>query len=184
MAGWEKRKRTSKGYFAPCDTPVGRVDAKTIRLAKKLGIFIQGGSLGKESGRVCINTKGKFPGALRSRVVWWLNTGEVIVGKEIDIHHVEHAHHHNPKGLKLVEFICIECKQPFKIDGWRAREEGRGKFCSLRCFWKHPRKSSKIEKFCEECGASFWINPARERTAKCCSYSCLGKSNARIRWSA
>jgi hypothetical protein len=181
---------------------VGLVDAKTIRLAKKLGIFIQGGSLSKKSGRVRINTNGKFPGAMRSRVVWWLNTGEIIVGKDVDIHHkntiksddrfsnleklnhVEHSHHHNPKGLKLVEFICIGCGNRFKLDGWRAREGGRGKFCSLDCYWKQPRKSSKIEKLCEECGKSFWINPARTSTAKCCSYSCLGKSNARLRWSA
>lgn len=200
MAGWEKRKRTSKGYFAPCDTPVGRVDNKTIKLAAKFGIFIQGGCLGKEDGRVCTNTNGKFPGALRSRIVWWLNTGEVIVGKEIDIHHkntiksddrfsnlekldhVKHAHLHNPKGLKLVEFVCAECNNPFKLDGWRARDEGRGKFCSLACYYKHPRKSSNVEKFCIECGASFWTNLARVDIAKYCSYSCMGKGRAKLRW--
>jgi predicted Zn-ribbon and HTH transcriptional regulator len=146
------------------DRIVGQVDRKTIEKAKGVGIEnIAGGSINKTHKHVLIFIKGVFPGAhrsgyaMRSRVVWWLNTGEVVVGDKIDIHHddedktndrfsnlkrlehLAHAHHHHPKGLHLVQKNCIKCGIAFKIDRWRLKDPSRGRFCSQGCYHAQTR---------------------------------------------
>lgn len=146
---------------------IGSVDRKTIRLAKRVGIDIAAGSINKRDGRVRIFVKGKFPGAhksgyaLRSRVVWWLNTGSVP-DKSTDIHHentvrtddrfsnleandhVAHSRAHNPKGLKAKERICSGCGHPFQIDAWRLKDRTRGQFCSQECYHSIPRSADHV----------------------------------------
>lgn len=146
--------RNTKGQFLRKTEPVGIVDAETARLAAIAGIEIATGTINKKDGRVRIRRVHKFPGsfadgqALRSRVVWWLNTGEVF-GLEFDIHHIneirtddrftnlekrdhaEHGRHHNPHDR--VHRKCEICTSEFWIWKYRAADGARGRFCSPRC---------------------------------------------------
>lgn len=158
-------KRTSDGKFQRNHAPIGKVDRKTIRMALDAGIDIATGRLAR-NGRVTIHTDGRFPGAhkggdiaLRSRVVWWLNTGEVVIGCKIfDIHHKNkirdddrfsnlekkyhrsHSLEHNPKKEPtLIKRVCENCKSEFLIDAYRLRDPSRGKFCSQGCYHQHAR---------------------------------------------
>lgn len=146
---------------------IGRVDQKTIRLGRAVGIKIDGGSINKVDGRVRIFVKGKFPGAhksgyaLRSRVVWWLNTGQVLPGS-IDAHHkntvrtddrfrnlepkdhVAHSIAHNPKGLAMVGRKCSACGGDFLIDRWRLMDPTRGRFCCQKCYHAYERAPTHV----------------------------------------
>lgn len=137
---------------------IGFVDRKTERLAATLGLNLAGGSINKQHKHVVLFVRDLFPGshksryALRSRVVWWLRTGEAIIGGDVDIHHknenkiddrfsnlkkLDHAEHsklHNPYGSKLKTRICKHCGDAFHIDSWRLKDKSRGRFCSQRCY--------------------------------------------------
>lgn len=145
---------------------IGRIDRKSISLAKHhLGIDLSSVGSAKGIRRTIIKCP-KFPGAhqngyaLRSRVVWWLNTGEVIKGTKIDIihhrnhdrlddrfinlqrlQHREHSQLHNHKTC-LIQFTCEHCRKPFEVERWRlSKSAGRaGRFCSQICYHKTQRK--------------------------------------------
>lgn len=96
--------------------------------------------------------------ALRSHVVWWLKTG-TIHPIEFDIHHInkivdddrfenleaiEHSQHsrfHNSLGDTTL--ICEHCQQEFAVPvrkfNSRKSEGLKIRFCSQRCYHKHPR---------------------------------------------
>ncbi len=138
---------------------VGQVDEHTVSKAQELGMDIAAGTVNKTSGRVTVlkSVRNLYPGKshLRSHVVWWLNTGEIIDGEDVHhkntnriddrfgnlewLDHVEHAHHHNIKGLRAVERACLGCGKSFKIDGWRLKDVSRGKFCSQECYHNQER---------------------------------------------
>ena len=142
----------------------GLVDSKSVKLGRRVGIDVAGGYLNSNDGRVRLFVKGKYPGAqpsggyaLRSRVVWWLNTGEVIRGLDFNVHHKneirhddrfsnleklvmgDHMRHHHcdPESLPMCK--CKHCGNPFKINRWRLKEKTRGSFCSQQCYQHHPR---------------------------------------------
>lgn len=183
---------------------IGIVDQKTITKAKAVHVNIAGGSVNKVDGRVRIFVKGKFPHtsggyALRSRVVWWINTGEVLPA-DIDIHHkdenrtndsfdnlermdhIDHAHHHNPKTVVMVECVCKTCNGVFKLEKWRLKEKSRGQYCSQSCYQSRVRPSTLVSIICKECGSPYKVVPSRVDKSHCCSYSCSGIRNARARW--
>jgi hypothetical protein len=186
---------------------VGLVDEATIAKAKAAGIEnIAGGCINKTHEHVLIYVRGLFPGAhasgyaLRSRVVWWLHTGEVIIGREIDVHHdnedkiddrldnlkrLDHPVHsrlHNPKTVEMVERSCGTCGGSFKIEKWRLRDKSRGQFCSQGCYQLREQKKIRVAVSCQECGKSYEVIPSRLDKTKFCSYECAGQSNARNRW--
>lgn len=149
---------------------IGRVGRNTIALAIKRGINIAGGCVNRRDGRVRIFVKGKFPGAhksgyaLRSRVVWWLHTGEILTGCDVNLHHCngdraddrffnlmpmphrEHAQHHNPPSAELVDRICKQCGGAFKIKKWRLKDKARGTFCGQECYQAHPKSLASRQK--------------------------------------
>jgi hypothetical protein len=148
----------------------GQVDSRTIELAKAKGIdCIAGGSISKKDGRVRVSLAIRtdvFPGShknggcLRSRLVWWLNTGEVIKGNgPIDIHHkdtnrtndrfdnlekIDHFLHgkmHNAdRKTEYIECKCENCGNPFQKKKYRITYNPRsGRFCSQICYHEFPR---------------------------------------------
>lgn len=158
-----KRGRNRFGFFLGNES-TGIVDDTTVEKAHELGIWIEGGSISPQHGHVTVYAKGKYPGllkstyALRSHLVWWLNTGEVIISGKYDIHHKngnkiddsfdnleklshkEHLHLHNPK--IYADSICQQCNKIFKIVAWRLKDKNRGKFCSQACYQVLKRKDS------------------------------------------
>jgi hypothetical protein len=190
-------KHDKLGRFKRKTDSVGIVDDLTIELAQKVGILITTGTINKKDGRVRLRTYDKFPGAikggvaLRSRVVWWLNTGEVLIGHGLgDIHHInkirtddsflnlekknhkEHTHHHNPKGIYLIEKICENCHSSFLIDKYRLKDPTRGKFCSQRCYHAFPKINKDALISCLNCGAKFAVKPSKIDKRKFCSRKC------------
>lgn len=145
---------------------LGKIDRETFRLGKRKGIDLTRGSVRKKDRRVIIVDRAlpkygfasKF--VLRSRVVWWLRTGQVLVGDRYNLHHLnsnrsddrfsnlekighkEHAHEHNPFGLRHVKRRCKGCRKPFKISRWRVRG-GRGHYCTHRCSLRAGAPSRK-----------------------------------------
>lgn len=147
---------------------VGLVDENTIAKAAAVGINIAGGSINKKDRRVRVFVKGKFPRtshgyALRSRVVWWLNTGELVPANVVDIHHrntnrsddrfenlekrchIQHGKDHHPKTCQ-VERTCLECGVAFTIDRWRLKDPSRGRFCGQDCYQAHPKSRDARER--------------------------------------
>lgn len=149
---------TPEKYFSK---RVGEVDEKSIKLALDLGLNVAGGSLGKKSGRVMLSTRHIYPGAhangyaLRSRVIWWLNTGEVV-DKNTDLHyknrnkiddrfenlekldHSKHSQLHNSERENKIKCVCKECGIEFFMSQWQV-DGSRGKFCSQDCYHGHKR---------------------------------------------
>ena len=137
------------------------VDSQTRRLAKELGIDMDAGHINVKDKRFRLHCGSAYPAAdargyaLRARVVWWLNTGELITGLKWNIHHINgeraddrfcnlekldhvaHAREHNPR--RRIKRICKGCKQPFEIKPYRLKEKGRGSYCSQECYHAHPR---------------------------------------------
>ncbi len=174
---------------------VGLVDYVTMMKAEKLGINIEGGSTkGGGGGRVLIFVKDKFPGAykggyaLRSHVVWWLNTGEII-GPEFDIHHkkgklddrfsqlekidhIKHSHYHNPKTVVMVRCRCKKCGKIFRLEQWRLKDKSRGQYCSPGCYQIRERLSTLVSKNCMICGKVYICPPSQVDKRKTCSYKC------------
>lgn len=174
---------------------IGLVDKKTISLAVAKNIVISGGSINKLDKRIRIFVKGRYPGAdtkgyaLRSRVVWWLNTGEVLRGCKYNIHHKngmrqddrftnlekllhsEHSKQHHQKHAE-VPLICKQCRVKFTLPRARLREKGRGSYCSQTCYHKAPKKDRRVELRCQQCRQPFKVIPFRARFMKFCSPRC------------
>lgn len=151
-------RRLSNGRYDIGNCMTGHVDAETARMALEEDFIIHAGSINKQDGRVRISVRGRFPGcpgmmyALRSRVVWWLRTGEVLIGDDVDIHHentdrtddcfdnlqrlthVEHAKLHNPQSASITICICKTCDGTFPIKTHRLRDPSRGRYCSQVCY--------------------------------------------------
>lgn len=142
------------------------IDDEARNKAQAVGIDLEYGYQRNTDKRYLLfKTSEIFPGAhksrgrlcLRSRFVWWLYTGEILIGHSQNLHHknhnraddrfknlekiehVAHSKHHNPAGLKMVERNCIRCRKPFVIHQWRLRELSRGKFCGQKCYHAHKR---------------------------------------------
>lgn len=98
--------------------------------------------------------------ALRSHIVWWLESGKPVP-QGADIHHangiidddafdnlqlIEHGKHtrlHRALGNK--KLLCENCKQDFEISvrkfNARKREGLKIRFCSQDCYHKFPRSA-------------------------------------------
>lgn len=152
----------------------GIINDDLYERAAKMGVALKQGTLNKYDGRVRMFCR-KFPGttksgyALRSRIVWWVYTGEVIPsGCEWNIHHKnhnraddrienlekikhsDHTHHHHGykgEGVTWATKKCTHCREEFKIDVVRFKDKsspGRGKFCSQECYHSHPKNHYKL----------------------------------------
>jgi len=145
---------------------IGLVSKTTVVKARQLGIDLSGGLPRgqRRRSRVVVFAE-KFPGkhksgfALRSRVVWWLHTGEIISGIEFDIHHrnenriddrfrnlkkmthLEHSKLHNPKQPEVL-CICIVCQDQFSLPQWFLNDSSKGRFCSLECYHNFPKSET------------------------------------------
>lgn len=177
---------------------IGKIDIDAIEKARGLGISLDSGYLHNKDGRVRLFSR-KFPGTsksgycLRSRVVWWIYTGEVLSGCEFNIHHknsdraddrfsnleklthLEHAHEHNGyrgDNAEKVKRVCEVCNKEFEILKFRLREEGRGKFCSLVCRGKRPRKKNRVKLNCEWCEKDFFVTGFQSKHRRFCSNKC------------
>lgn len=184
------------GQFLRGTSIIGELETETIELAAKVGISLYGGNLRKTDKRV-LTYAPTYPGchksgfALRTRIVWWLHTGEVLVGNKIDIHHknhirhddrfnnlekldhVLHTKHHNPRTAPLTTCICQSCSKPFMIKIHRLKEAGRGNYCSQKCYQIAPKnKKDLINKTCLLCGSIFICSEFKAKHRKFCSKSC------------
>lgn len=184
-----------------------KIDREATRRGFLVGIDLRVGSLRASDKRFILFVKGKYPGshksgyALRSRVVWWLYTGEALRGTRSNIHHKNHnrgddrfknlermghkrhSREHNPKTVLMISRKCQRCGGEFKIKEWRLNNPSRGKYCSLYCGRLAPKgRLDRITKVCVICDKKFGVIRSRETTAKFCSQSCAGKMNARNRW--
>ena len=150
---------------------IGLIDHETIELGKRIGLDVSGGSINKRDGRVRLTAAGKLAGwhsqPLRSRVVWWLHTGELLVGCEFDIHHrnhvrtddrfdnlekighIEHAKEHNPSTVVMVERVCRICSGTFQIKQWRLKDPSRGLYCGQACYQHAPKSEDNLAKQAE-----------------------------------
>jgi hypothetical protein len=154
---------------------LGIINEDLFSKASEAGFKLNTGTLNKKDGRVRIFCR-QFPGttksgyALRSRIVWWLYTGEVISGTEYDIHHRNHnraddrienleklqhsahAHEHNGfKGDNVAYAVkrCENCDKIFKLEKARLVDKSsgtkqRGRFCSQDCYHQHPKVHYKL----------------------------------------
>ena len=141
---------------------LGRLSGSTISLARARGIPILSGSVRPTDKRIIIFYR-QYPGAhksgygLRSRIVWWLHTNEVIKGSDFNIHHRngirqddrignleklsqrEHSIKHATKEGSQVTRKCHLCQRDFIIERWRLKEKSRGRFCSQDCYHSYPK---------------------------------------------
>ena len=141
------------------------IDRGAIYLSEAAGIDLGRGYVRKTDGRVVLWYAEAFPAALRtgprtalrSRVIWWLFTGEALRGDEADLHHrnhirtddrisnleklshVEHSLEHNRPGRADVARVCANCGNAFTIKRWRLKNAGRGTYCSQACYHATPR---------------------------------------------
>lgn len=177
--------------------PLGMVDKYIIHKALEMGIDLTGGYIRKTDKRVIIGNRLflsvglSTPQALRSRIVWWLKTGELLIGWEdgnihhkngnrIDdryrnlekIDHIEHSLKHNMPGLKDVICKCLTCGKKFGILPFRLKEKGRGSFCSQECYQSYPKPDKKITLCCRECKLPFKVIKSQGKKRIFCSNSC------------
>ena len=162
-------------------------------LAYDKGIPIYKGSLRKKDGRVIVFCR-KFPGshksgyALRTRIVWWLHTGEILQGDSKNIHHVNgirnddrisnlekltryrHSKLHNVRVYSWP--MCETCHDHFQIFSWRLNDPKRGKFCSQKCYQKRKRVLNRVTMKCGTCKENFSVTPFRSKFTKHCSHKC------------
>lgn len=153
------------GRFVGGKSRPGKIGTQTIERGLAIGVDLRNGYLNICDGRVRIFCR-KFPGTsksgycLRSRLVWWLHTGEVICDMEANIHHLnhdrsddrfrnlekishdEHSQMHNAERSEAAAtyHICKECDKEFSIPKHRLKEKGRGSFCSQECYKKYPKE--------------------------------------------
>jgi len=144
------------------------IDRNSIRLAKLVNINLRNGHRTGKDGRFMLVKPIGYPAchalgnALRSRVVWWLNTGEALTGLAFHIHHInhnntddrienlqkishsDHSKLHATKAGAHVSLKCKGCKNIFTIERWRLKDKcsGRGKYCSQQCYQAQPKSSS------------------------------------------
>lgn len=175
------------------------IDREAVSLGFRQGFDLREGSLRHTDKRFIVYVKGFYPGAhksgyaLRSRVVWWLYTGEILVGDEFDLHHknrnraddrfsnlekLEHGAHskeHNPSTVKILSFVCERCGKGYELKEWRAKWRETS-FCSKSCFMKsyHEKKRNWIK--CKWCGESFTA-PANR-----CRQFCGNRCAIKFRW--
>ena len=82
---------------------------------------------------------------------------------------------------------CKNCGKEFYVTPSRYKE-GRGKFCSRKCYFEYSRKmglqkgknnpswkGGKVKKICLNCGKEFYVYPSRANKAKFCSVECSSK---------
>lgn len=154
------------GRFVGGQNKPGIIDTETLEMGLAIGIDLKNGYLNICDGRVRVFCR-KFPGtsksgyALRSRVVWWLNTGEVISDMEFNLHHMnhnraddrfknlekishnEHARLHNAERSMDATVLreCKKCYKKFPILKGRLNEKGqrRGTYCSQTCYQRRNK---------------------------------------------
>ena len=102
--------------------------------------------------------------AFRAHVIWWLATGQII-------RHPQALHHRNQQPLDdhlenlqlmetgehtrfhcqkpLVEKVCEVCGRAFQLPQWRING-GRGRWCSLACYWKSSELRSRTRQMQKE----------------------------------
>ncbi len=178
------------------------IDDDAVRRGLDASIDLRKGSHRKQDKRFILFTKDRYPEtshgyALRSRVVWWLYTGEVLRGLEFNIHHKnhnraddrfenlekilhrEHGKHHNPKSAPTTKRTCLNCGNEFTIKIFRLRDKSRGSrgmFCSISCSTKARHKTARKMIVCKMCGDHFYAPASKGR--RFCSNSC----SANHRW--
>ena len=144
---------------------IGRVDKWYEKKARAKGINAPLGSIRNSGdGRVLVFAR-RFPGhhnagyALRSRIVWWLATGEILRGDKFNLHHknhdrsddrfsnlekIEHRQHsyeHNQHRILWEHKCCVRCGRIFPIKPWRLKDPSRGKYCSQDCYHEQPKRT-------------------------------------------
>lgn len=144
----------------------GLVDSDIAAKAQALGIDLSFGHVDGD-GRFVVYKASAFPGArsremaLRTRLVWWLATGDVVTGITHGIHHrnrnrlddrlqnlekmlqVDHGHLHNPQ--VLVKVICRTCQKEFERAPYRVTGK-TSQFCSRECSRKRRLTESEHKK--------------------------------------
>ena len=139
------------------------IDRKSIKLGLTKGIDLRLARPKAPEGRYFLRLGNLFPEKTkdgrvrRSRVVWWLNTGE-LPGDDF-IHHKDenkandrfsnlerqspsdHTRHHSSTGITYTERRCRNCRKKFLIERRKLCELTRGRYCSRNCYLK--RKISK-----------------------------------------
>lgn len=137
---------------------------------------------------------------LRAHAVWWLETGQVHpkgtnlhhINKIVDddrfenlqlIDHGDHTRLHNSKPPLIL--VCDHCGKDFETSqgriNSRKKEGHRIRFCSLKCYWAHPKPKEMTIKTCAECGNTFELVSWRAKHVFCCSSSCGTKLGWRTR---
>lgn len=152
-----------------------------------------------------VNNKGRFivyrpdyprawPGgrALRTHVLWWLQTSEAVP-KGYNLHHIngdrlddridnlelvrhgEHSRQHQ-RARRTPDLwrVCQRCGKEFAVTFPRRAR----KFCSQKCYHSHPKASRKLEKSCAYCGTPMLLTGSQARKRKFCSQRC----SALARW--
>lgn len=70
--------------------------------------------------------------------------------------------------------VCFFCGGRFVVDTGNLLN----KFCSEACWRENTRAEARrrqtVEKVCESCGETFWVEPKRRNTARFCSTACTG----------
>ncbi len=78
---------------------------------------------------------------------------------------------------------CSVCNTKFSTTQNRI-DEGRGKYCSKKCYWKGKsgsiRDKKGIYESCKICGKQFYVFPYLVGKQKCCSSECFHKSRIGI----
>jgi hypothetical protein len=176
---------------------MGILNEDAIERGLALGVNLSTGCKNKNDGRVRVFCR-LFPGtsksgyALRSRIVWWIYTGEAMGGIEYNIHHingdrsddrienleklnhVEHAHEHNGyKGqrVRMLCRVCERCGAEFKIEEAKLKDKThKGRFCSPACYQSYPKKlKTHCPRGHEFVSGSYYVNISRiGRKSKSC----------------
>lgn len=84
-----------------------------------------------------------------------------------------------------LERRCKRCNARFVA--WRsAVMTGTAQFCSNRCRLaaladrnRANRRSTRIERACNECSRRYWVKASYAKKARCCSRPCLGRMQSR-----
>lgn len=151
---------------------LGCIDDHLYEKAKALGINLAGGYVRNTDRRVVIGNRlflsmGSMQRyVMRSRIVWWLETGEFLIGNIADLHHKnhdriddrfenlekkshsEHSSQHGKEHSERVarKCICKQCGESFFLPQHRLRELGRGSYCSQKCYQSSPKSSASKAK--------------------------------------
>ena len=113
--------------------------------------------------------------ALRSHVVWWLRTGQVVE-KGYNIHHIDgnkrndafenlqllsHSDHLSVRRSTEREYVCKRCGRTYMLRDALVRKRGGTRYCSDECVHAEPPHGTIARYFspkwtcrCEECRAA------------------------------